>query len=96
MPRHATFVEVFLPGYMDLAFEMLANTCNLWHYEIQGTIPDEYKGRFKRTCGKKMESIFDRCHEMRHYFVEAPVEETVETVLKALKRLGYDLRSNIS
>jgi len=94
MPRNSAIIEVFLPGYMDLAFEMLASTCNLWHYEIQGTVPDKYKKLHKRICGKKMLSIFNRCHQMKEYFVEAPVEETVKTTLVALKRLGHDLRSN--
>lgn len=94
MPRHAVIIEVFPPGNMDFSVEMIATTCNLWNYEIQGRFPDKYKNRYEKTCGEKMYSIFDRCYRMQNYFVEAPVEETIETVLVALKRLGHDLRSN--
>jgi len=93
LPRHSAVVEVHPPGFTDFGFNIHARTCNLWYFELQGLIPDKYRGRYQRECRGKLHSPFDHCHSMKNYFVEAPIEETVRTVIKALNRVGHDMRT---
>jgi len=92
MPKHSAVIEVHPPGFTDFTFNIRAKACNLWYFEIQGIIPKKYRSRYQRECGRKLNTPFNHCHSMRNYFVEAPVEETVQTVIKALTRLGHDMR----
>jgi len=91
MPRHSAIIEAFPPGYTDYAFDLLSSACNLWHYEIQGVIPDELKEKYEKVCGGKMKSFFAQCTQMKFQKVQVDVDETVRTVLLALKRLGHHI-----
>jgi len=91
MPRHSAVVEVHPPGFTDYSLNIHAKTCNLWYFELQGLIPEKERERYERVCGDKLHNPFDHCHSMKDTLVEAPVEKTVETVIKALNRLGHDM-----
>jgi len=47
------------PEYADYALEPFSSACNLWHYEIQGVIPDDLKEGYERKCGRKTNSFSD-------------------------------------
>lgn len=89
MPRHAALIEVFPPGYTDYAFNLLSGACNLWYYELQGLIPPGMEEVYRVKCGKKMNSFFDQCVQVKNANVVADVDEVVKTVVLALKRLGH-------
>lgn len=89
MPRHSAIIEAFPPGYTDYAFDLLSTACNLWHYEIQGVVPEDLKAKYARVCAGKMKSFFDQCVQMKFERVQVDIDETVRTVLLALKRLGH-------
>lgn len=89
MPRHAALIEVFPPGYTDYSFSLLANSCSLWYFELQGVIPNGMENRYRKKCGEKLYSVFDQCNEMKHEDFDADVDQVIRTVLLAFERVGY-------
>lgn len=91
MPRYAALIEVFPPGYMDFAFNLLLQACNLWYYELQGVMPKHLEQWYKKKCGNKLKSFFDKCGNVKNMDVTADVPEVLRTVRIDVRMLGHDM-----
>lgn len=92
-PRHSAIVEIMPVGYTDYAFSLLADSCKIWYYEIQGLVDEKNPARtqeyYERNC-KERNRLWP-CSAVKNHGVLAPLDEIVHTVINAFERIGHSM-----
>lgn len=91
MPRYSALIEALPPVYYDYSFRSLSQTCNVQFFELYGRIPQGKREKYKEECGPMFDSHYDQCAGMKNEPVFLDIEETVDTVLMALRKIGYKI-----
>ena len=91
MPRNAAVVEVFPLGYMDYSYQLLAESCKIWYYEIRGELGKWSKATYKAKCGDHESIMTSPCAGFKHENIRAPIDEVVKTVRMAFAKQGHDM-----
>ena len=94
MPRHSAIIEVMPPGYTHYAFNLMAETCKNWYYELQGVVRPNRTEFYREKCGHKMNRMYDLCVQTKNQNIIVDVEQAVKTVKNAFVRLGYEMLEN--
>ena len=91
MPRHSAVIEIFPPGFADLTYQRLSESCKLWYFDMVTKVPVDKRTVYKEKCRNKGGYVFDTCKIMRHESIDVDVENTVDLVLAALRRIGHNV-----
>lgn len=91
MPRHSALIEVMPVGYTDYAFNLLADSCKIWYYELQGVLGGGDRALLEKECGEKVPHMMNPCTKVKSKDVWADIPKVVDTIEFALERMGYPM-----
>ncbi|PXF46775.1 hypothetical protein BWQ96_03466 [Gracilariopsis chorda] len=90
MPRHSALIEVMPVGCVDYLFNVMAESCKVWYYELQSRMdPGTTDAAYKARCEDHTPHMLNPCGAFKNEQVWVDIPEAIKTITLALERLGY-------